>query len=232
MPNSTPAASTLFPSLTYIRAQPAPEVQLTPSPPLPPPLCPARTVVLAADQGNARSILMYQKNLDKVVELSSHSALGVSGPNSDLVNFSQYIQKNIALYELSNDGTKLSTHAQANFARGELAAALRRGPYQVNSLLGGYDVADGTSSLYFLDYMASLQKVNYGCQGYAGAFCLSIMDRDWQEGLTEDEAIAIVEKCVAELATRFLVAQPNFIIKVIDEGGVRTVKFGEDPADT
>ena len=82
------------------------------------------------------------------------------------------------------------------------------------------------------DYMASLQKVNYGCQGYAGAFCLSIMDRDWQEGLTEDEAIAIVEKCVAELATRFLVAQPNFIIKVIDEGGLRTVKFGEDPADT
>mmetsp|Transcript_14750 Transcript_14750/g.31782 ORF Transcript_14750/g.31782 Transcript_14750/m.31782 type:complete len:202 (+) Transcript_14750:141-746(+) len=189
-------------------------------------------VVIAADQGNARSILMYQRNLDKVVPLSSHSAVGVSGPNADLVNFSEYIQKNIALYELSNDGMKLSTHAQANFMRGELAAALRRGPYQVNVLLGGYDESTESSSLYFLDYLASLQKVNYGCQGYASSFCLSIMDRDWKEGLTEDEAVAIVEHCMQELHTRFLIAQPNFIIKVIDKDGVKTSKFGADPADT
>jgi 20S proteasome alpha/beta subunit len=47
------------------------------------------TVVLATDQVNARSILMYQQNLDKIAELSSHSAMGVSGPNCDLVNFSE-----------------------------------------------------------------------------------------------------------------------------------------------
>lgn len=46
-------------------------------------------VVLATDQVNARSILMYQQNLDKIAELSSHSAMGVSGPNCDLVNFSE-----------------------------------------------------------------------------------------------------------------------------------------------
>ena len=116
--------------------------------------------------------------------------------------------------------------------RGELAAALRRGPYQVNVLLGGYDESTESSSLYFLDYLASLQKVNYGSQGYASSFCLSIMDRDWKEGLTEDEAVAIVEHCMQELHTRFLIAQPNFIIKVIDKDGVKTSKFGADPADT
>lgn len=47
------------------------------------------TVVLATDQVNARSILMYQQNLDKIAKLSSHSAMGVSGPNCDLVNFSE-----------------------------------------------------------------------------------------------------------------------------------------------
>jgi len=46
-------------------------------------------VVIATDQVNARSILMYQQNLDKIAELSSHSAMGVSGPNCDLVNFSE-----------------------------------------------------------------------------------------------------------------------------------------------
>lgn len=174
---------------------------------------------------------MYQSNLDKITQLSSHSALGVSGPNSDLVNFSEFISKNIELYKLCNDGLSLSTHAQANYCRGELATALRKGPYQVNCLLGGYDAKDGKGSLYWLDYLAALAKVNYGCQGYAAAFCLSIMDRDWREGMTQEEAVAIVDKCIKELQVRFLISQPNFIVKVIDKDGVRTLKYGADPTD-
>jgi 20S proteasome alpha/beta subunit len=46
-------------------------------------------VVIAADQSNGRSILTYQTNLDKIAKLSSHSMMGVSGPNADLVNFTQ-----------------------------------------------------------------------------------------------------------------------------------------------
>jgi hypothetical protein len=48
-----------------------------------------RTVIIATDQSNARSILLYQQNLDKIKELTSHSAMGVSGPNCDLVNFTE-----------------------------------------------------------------------------------------------------------------------------------------------
>lgn len=189
-------------------------------------------VVLATDQVNARSILMYQQNLDKIAELSSHSAMGVSGPNCDLVNFSEYVSKNLKLYELSNDGMKLSTHAQANYCRGELAKALRKGPFQVNIILGGYDEKTPTGgSLYVMDYMGSCVKANYGAQGYASNFCLSIMDRDWDEGLTQDQAIKIVEKCIKELKMRFLMNQNNFILKVVDKEGVRTVKCDADPAD-
>ena len=158
--------------------------------------------------------------------------MGISGPNADLVNFSEYISKNIALYEISNNGLKLSTHAQANYCRGELATALRKGPYQVNLMLGGYDTSKKQASLYWMDYFAALAKVNYGAQGYASNFCLSIMDRDWKEGLNQDQAVALVEKCINELKIRFLISQPNFIIKVVDKDGVRTLKFGADPADT
>lgn len=189
-------------------------------------------MVLATDQVNARSILMYQQNLDKIAELSSHSAMGVSGPNCDLVNFSEYISKNLKLYELSHDGIKLSTHAQASFCRGELAKALRRGPFQVNVILGGYDEKTPTGgSLYVMDYLGSCTKAKYGAQGYASNFCLSIMDRDWDEGMNEEQAVKVVEHCIKELQMRFLINQSNFIIKVIDKDGVRTLKFGADPAD-
>jgi len=196
-----------------------------------PPIYSHCLVILAADQNNARSILTYQSNLDKIIPLSSHSAMGVSGPNSDLVYFSEYIAKNIALYQLSNNGLPLSTRAQANFCRNELATALRKGPYQVNILLAGYD-AQNKASLYTMDYLAALAKVHYGVQGYASNFCLSILDRDWKQGLTEQEAVALVDKCIKELQTRFLIHLPNFIVKAVDSNGIRVIKFGADPADT
>lgn len=188
-------------------------------------------VVVASDQINARSILMYQTNLDKVVKLTSHSVMGVSGPNCDMVNFTEYVSKNFKLYELTNDSTPLSVHAQANFCRGELAKAIRKGPYQVNILLGGVDPKTNESSLYFLDYMGALQKVNYGAQGYASNFCLSVMDRECNEGMTEEEAVSVVEHCINELKTRFLLNQTNFIIKVVDKSGVKVVKEDGDTSD-
>ena len=135
------------------------------------------------------------------------------------------------MYELSNAGTKLSTHAQANFARGELAAALRKGPFQVNILLGGYDEKAG-GSLYYLDYFGALHKVKHGAQGYAQYFCSSIYDKDWVENMTEEEALQIVAKCINEVQTRFMINQPNFIIKKVDKDGVQVVSFGGNPADT
>ena len=41
------------------------------------------------------------------------------------VQFTEYIQKNVALYQFRN-GIPLTTAAAANFTRGELATALRK----------------------------------------------------------------------------------------------------------
>jgi 20S proteasome alpha/beta subunit len=195
---------------------------------------------LATDQQNARSILVYQHNLDKISPLTARTAMGVAGPNCDLVSFTEYIAKNLRLYELSNDyldnahHKELSTHAVAHFCRNELATALRRGPaYQVNVLLGGYDDKVGPS-LYFMDYLAALQQVPYGAQGYASYFCMGIMDKEYpatKSECTEEHAVNMINQCIHELHTRFMLAQKNFIIKVIDKDGIRTVAQGADPQD-
>lgn len=148
----------------------------------------------------------------------------------------RYVAKNINLYELSNEGTRLSTHAQANFARGELATALRKGPYQVNILLGGYDAGKngtpGAASLYYLDYFGALHKVKHGAQGYAQYFCSSIFDKECTDNMTEESAIKVIEQCINEMQTRFMMSQPNFILKKVDKDGVSVISFGEDPTDT
>lgn len=194
-------------------------------------------VVFATDQNVGRSIVHYQRNMDKIIQLTSHSLMACSGPNADVTNFTEFVSKNIALYEISHDGVKLSTAAQANFARTELAKAIRKGgAFEVNALLGGYDAKTGESDLYFLDYLGTLHKVNFGCQGYASYFVSSTMDREYKEGtngemyLDEEAAISIMDKCIHALQERMLINQSNFIVKAVDKDGVRVVKFGSDPA--
>lgn len=55
------------------------------------------------------------------MELDSHKLLGGSGTPADTTNFTEYIQKNMKLYELNND-LKLSTKGAANYTRGEVSS--------------------------------------------------------------------------------------------------------------
>lgn len=61
---------------------------------------------------------------------------------------------------------------------------------------------------------ACASQVPYGAHGYGSNFTSSVMDRDYVKGLTLDEAMVIIDKCIHELHTRFLIAQTNFVIKV------------------
>ena len=182
-----------------------------------------RYVIVAADASAARSILVFKHDEDKIMVLDSHKLLAGAGTPADNVNFTEYVQKNVKLYELDND-LKLTTVATANFIRKQLADALRKGSYQTNLLLAGYDNgANAGPSLYFFDYLAAMAKVNFAAQGYAANFILSVFDRDWKENLTLEEGLEIVKKCLHELKTRFLISQPVFTIKVVDKDGCRVV---------
>jgi 20S proteasome subunit beta 4/signal peptidase len=120
-----------------------------------------------------------------MVALDDHKILLGVGPQSDRVGFSEYIQKNMKLYELRN-GVSLNGHATANFIRGELARFLRKSPYQVNLLIGAVDEEPNkiVPSLHWIDYLGSLVKVNFGAHGYGSNFCLSIFDREWKVCMT------------------------------------------------
>lgn len=81
-----------------------------------------RFVVLAADAQVARSILLYKSDMDKINALTEDKLLASGGPQSDCVAFTEFVSKNMALYELNND-VKLSTKAAATFIRGEVCCA-------------------------------------------------------------------------------------------------------------
>ncbi|KAK8934121.1 Proteasome subunit beta type-2-A [Platanthera zijinensis] len=81
--------------------------------------------LIAADSSAVNSILVHKSNEDKIMVLDSHKLLGASGEAGDRAQFTEYIQKNVHLYQFRN-GIPLTTAAAANFTRGELATALRK----------------------------------------------------------------------------------------------------------
>ncbi|KAJ3705651.1 hypothetical protein LUZ61_009356 [Rhynchospora tenuis] len=181
--------------------------------------------IVAADSSAVHSILVHKSNEDKVMVLDSHKLLGASGEPGDRVQFTEFIQKNVHLYQFRN-GIPLTTAATASFTRGELATALRKNPYSVNLLLAGYDKGVGPS-MYYIDYIATMHKIEKGAFGYGSYFCLSMMDRLYHPDMTIEEAIELIDKCIVEIRTRLVVAPPNFVIKIVDQDGAREYAWRE-----
>lgn len=178
-------------------------------------------VLMAADTAHARSIVVMKSDEDKIMELDSHKLLAHAGEAGDGAQFTDFVQKNINWQNLRS-GVPLSTHAAAHFTRHQLATALRKNPYNVNILLGGYSEKEG-AALYYMDYLASMHKVKFGAHGYSSFFVLSIMDKEYKEDMSLEEAMQLLEHCFAEVSVRFMVNSSKFIIKVVDADGTRTV---------
>uniref|UniRef100_G3MNI5 Proteasome subunit beta n=1 Tax=Amblyomma maculatum TaxID=34609 RepID=G3MNI5_AMBMU len=186
--------------------------------------------LVVADASAVNSILVHKTNEDKIMVLDSHKLLGASGEGGDRVQFTEYIQKNVHLYQFRN-GIPLTTAAAANFTRNELATALRKNPYQVNVLLAGYDKDIGPS-LYYIDYIATLHKIDKGAFGYGSYFSLAMMDRHYHNGMSLEEAVDLADKCIMEIRSRLVVAPPNFVIKIVDKDGARQYAMRETIKDT
>lgn len=179
-------------------------------------------VLIAADVLVARSIMVVKAGEDKTRNLNDQVALVYCGEAGDTVQFAEYIQRNVQLYGIKND-LKMTTAAAANYTRQELAQALRsRHPYQVNVLLAGYNEKDGPE-LYWIDYLAALNKIPFAAHGYASFFTMSLMDRYYRKDMDLNEAIEVLKQCFAEMKTRFIVNFPKYIVKVVDKHGIRDV---------
>merc|ERR550514_1784811 len=95
-----------------------------------------------------QSIARLKDDVDKIKEVQG-MGFAALGPDADTTNFLEYIEKNMRLYQLRT-GLDLSVKAAVSFTRNEIAGALRKGPYQVDMLVGGVD--EEGPALYFIDY--------------------------------------------------------------------------------
>ncbi|KAI0655826.1 N-terminal nucleophile aminohydrolase [Cubamyces menziesii] len=182
-------------------------------------------VIVAADTTAARSIVKMKVDEDKIKVLSPHLLMAFSGEPGDTVQFAEYIERNIRLYQIRNTYA-LRPPSAASWIRRALADSLRsRRPYAVNLLVGGYDTSTHTPHLYWIDYLGTMSEVPFAAHGYGAYFVLSLLDRYHDPEAPLEEGLATLRRCLDEVAKRLVVTPEKYKVKVVDKDGVREVEI-------
>jgi 20S proteasome subunit beta 4 len=182
-------------------------------------------VIVAADTTAARSIVKMKIDEDKIKALSPHLLMAYSGEPGDTVQFAEYIERNIRLFQIRNLYA-LRPAAAASWIRRSLAQSLRsRSPYAVNLLLGGYDTADEVPKLFWVDYMGTLAEVPFAAHGYGSYFALSLLDRYHNPQGTLEEGLETLKRCIDQVSKRLVVAPGKYKVKIVDKDGIREIEL-------
>ena len=177
--------------------------------------------IIAINTSCINSIVFIKEDLDKFIQIGKNKFLAVSGYPGDVIQFTDFIQKTILFYSLKT-GLPLSTHSIANYIRKEITECIRNRPFKINMILIGFDKDIG-SSLYSIDYLGTLQRMDYCVQGYASFFVFSFLDQRFKPKMKIEEVLDIIIQSTILLKKRFVVNQINFLIKIIDIKGCRSV---------
>ncbi|CAF0858020.1 unnamed protein product [Rotaria sordida] len=184
-------------------------------------------VLLAQDANTTKyGILNMKFDTNRLFKLSEHCAMLAAGEPGDVVQFAEYVGKNIQLYKMIN-GIELSPYACANFTRHEMATSLRsRNSFLANLIVGGYSTNERDQQrvqLYSIDYLGAMVSANVVAHGFCQFFALGIGDRFWKEDLTVEEALAMLQIIVNELGKR-MAAYPHCVfVRIIDEKGIHVL---------
>ncbi|TEB26950.1 proteasome component Pre1 [Coprinellus micaceus] len=182
-------------------------------------------VIVAADTTAARSIVKMKIDEDKIKVLGPHLLMAYSGEPGDTVQFAEYVERNIRLYQIRNTYS-LRPSAAASWVRRSLAESLRsRHPYSVNLLLGGYDTSSHDPHLYWIDYLGTISEVPFAAHGYGSYFALSLLDRYHNPEASLEEGLETLKRCIDEVSKRLVVSPGKYKVKVVDKDGVREVEI-------
>jgi len=184
-------------------------------------------VLLAQDANTTKyGILNMKFDTNRLFKLSEHCAMLAAGEPGDVVQFAEYVGKNIQLYKMIN-GIELSPYACANFTRHEMATSLRsRNSFLANIVLAGYSTNERDqerAQLFSIDYLGAMISANVVAHGFCQFFALGVGDRMWKENMTVDEALVMLQTIVNELGKR-MAAYPHCVfVRIIDAEGIRVL---------
>lgn len=156
-------------------------------------------VVLAADKRATAGPNIYHKQVKKIHRIDNYIAMTISGLVADaqfLIEHARYISRRYKR-EIGRD---IRVSNLANYLGLILQVYLRFNPYIVQLLIGGYD-RDGPH-IYYLDLYGSVTEEKYMATGSGSPIAFGVLEENYHEDLSLDDAIELVYKAVLSAIKR------------------------------
>ncbi|MFB6125394.1 MAG: archaeal proteasome endopeptidase complex subunit beta [Halanaeroarchaeum sp.] len=170
-------------------------------------------VVIATDRrASLGGRVVANKQVQKVESIHPRAALTLVGSVGGAQSFVRSLRAEANLYE-TRRGEPMSIHALAtlasNFARG--------GPFfMINPVLGGVD--DEGSHIYSIDPAGGLSEDDYVVTGSGMPYALGVLEQEYREDLTMDEAITVATRAVESASERDTASGNGVTIAEVTEG--------------
>ncbi len=154
-------------------------------------------VILAADKRATAGFFIASRKVKKIVKITDYAAMTISGLVADAQTLAEFVREEAKFYELTYN-VKPTVKWIANLLSTILFSS-KWFPYIVQLIVGGYDVKP---RIYTLDPYGSVTEEKYTATGSGSPVAIGVIESEYREDLTLDEAMHLAAKAVKAATLR------------------------------
>ncbi len=174
-------------------------------------------VVLCADMRASAGYFVANNNTMKIQQLDLHAGLTLAGGVADAQNITDVLRYHASLHRIQKQ-EPIPIHSLTRLT--SLIFHQNRGyPFIADILVGGYD-NDGPA-LFNIDMFGSVEKKSYVTTGSGSPVAYGLLEEEYREDLTVEEAKQIALRAVKAAIVRNIGTGDGINVAIIDKDGFR-----------
>jgi proteasome beta subunit len=176
-------------------------------------------IVMATDMRASLGNMVSSKDVQKVEQIHPTAAITIAGSVSAAQSLIRSLRAEVNLYE-TRRGKDMSMKGLSTL----LSNFLRSGAFFiVVPILGGVDEEGG--HIYSMDALGGMSEEDYTVSGSGSQFALGVLEQDYDEGLSMEEAQTVAATAVDSAQERDTASGNGLNLATITEDGVEIEKF-------
>ncbi|VFQ91476.1 unnamed protein product [Cuscuta campestris] len=175
-------------------------------------------VLLVADMGGSYGSTLRYKSVERLKPVGKHTIVGASGEISDFQEILRYLDELILYDNMWDDGNSLGPKEVHNYLTRVMYNRRNKFNPLWNSLvLGG--VKNGQKYLGTVNMIGVHYEDDHVATGFGNHLARPILRKEWNENMSFEEGVKLLEKCMRVLLYRDRSAVNKIqIMKITEEG--------------
>ena len=172
-------------------------------------------VVLCADMRASAGYFIANNNTMKIQKIEQHAGLTLAGGVADAQNIVDVLRYHANVHRIQNQ-EPIPIKSLARLT--SLMFHQNRGyPFIADILVGGYD--NQGPQLFNIDMFGSVEEKNYVTTGSGSPVAYGLLEEEYKDNLTLDEAKSIALRAVKAAITRNIGTGDGINVALIDKNG-------------